>query len=52
MQLSHDVRPMGLDRFHADAERQRRLFIALPFSDELNDLALPGRHDEWRELDR
>ena len=41
---------MRLDRFHADPERRRRLFVALPFRDQLNDLALAGRHADWREI--
>src|SRR3981081_2929411 len=50
MQLSHDVRAVGLDRLHADTERQRRLFVTLSFSDELKDLALAGSHGDWREV--
>ena len=50
MQLSHDVRPVRLDRLHADAERRRGRFVALPFGDELNDLAFAGRHDGCPEL--
>ncbi len=50
MQLSHEVRAVGLDRLHADPECRRRLFATMPFSDELNDLALAGRHIHWREI--
>src|SRR6266487_4236928 len=50
MQLSHEVRAVRLDRFHADPECRRRLLVALPFSDQLNDLALAGRHAAWREI--
>src|SRR6266487_2850871 len=34
MQLSHEVRAVRLDRFHADPECRRRLLVALPFSDQ------------------
>ena len=50
MQLPHDVRAVGLDRLHADTERRRRLLVAPPFRDELNDLALSGRHGDWRHV--
>jgi hypothetical protein len=36
-------RAMGFDRLHADPERRGGLFIASPFGDELNDLALTDR---------
>ena len=47
LQLSHDVRAVGFDRLDADSERRRRLFVAPPFGDELNDFALAGRDADW-----
>ena len=50
MQLSHDVRAVGLDSLDADPERRRRPFVTLPLSDELNNLAFAGRQTDWREF--